>query len=133
MKLTRRRRVFALVTLVLGVVGLLAWAVVSGDERARSQALAREARARVHIGMEVREAEVLLGDAWHHAQCDPGTTRTTHLFLFGSRDLDETGVVILDATGPSEDQRVSFVGGDENYRLFLYDECSDLDLSITRK
>ncbi len=81
----------------------------------------------------MREAETLLGDFWHHALCDFSPTNRTHLFFYGSRKLDETGIVVLVTTGPADDQVVNFVTGEDNDRLFLYDDCSDLDLSVTKR
>lgn len=124
MKLTRARLFLALaaVAMVVGVADLwFAWDTGVDQELSRSWALADEARSRIHIGMPLSEAEALLGDAWHHAACDYGeydpTLGNWHLFLFGSRNLDKTGVVILRSMGPFDDQVVSFVGSTENYRL----------------
>ena len=83
--------------------------------------------------MPVEEAEVLLGGFWHHAQCVFSPTNRTHLYFFGSRNLEETGIVILVTRGPADDQVVNFVTGDDNDRLFLYDDCSDLDLSVMKR
>ena len=33
----------------------------------------------------------------------------THLFFFGSRNLDETGIVVFVTRGPADDQVVSFM------------------------
>lgn len=118
-------------------------------ERERSDTLAREALRRVQDRLHppmgdlpqrrpkqrigLREAETLLGDFWHHALCDFSPTNRTHLFFYGSRKLDETGIVVLVTTGPADDQVVNFVTGEDNDRLFLYDDCSDLDLSVTKR
>lgn len=72
MKLTRGRLLLALAAVVLMVAGWFAWPSIVDQEASRSRALAREARARVNIGMRLKEAEALLGDAWHHASCDYG-------------------------------------------------------------
>ena len=82
--------------------------------------------------MPVEEAEVLLGDFWHHAQCVFSPTNRTHLYFFGSRNLEETGIVVLVTRWPADDQIVSFLDIERNWRLFLYDDCTDLDLSVTK-
>lgn len=126
MKLTRARLFLALaaVAIVVGTADLWIASLTGAgvdQERVNSWALADEARARVQVGMTLQEAEALLSDAWHHAACDYGeydpTLGNWHLFFFGSRDLDKTGVVILRSMGPVDDQVVSFVGSVENYRL----------------
>ena len=156
----RRLRVLAHRVLVLGgivmlvvtVVGSVAWNIgnmVFEQTRERSAILAREAQGRVYdrlyppIGdlpqrrpkqrIGLAKAEALLGDFWHHAQCDFSPTTRTRLFFFGSRKLDETGIVILVTTGPANDQVVSLVVREDNERLFLYDGCTDLDLSVTKR
>ena len=118
--------------MVVGAVGLW-FAFTAGvefdPELSRSWALAREARARVQVGMTLQEAEALLSDAWHHAACeyrnfsyDPDIGQW-HIFLFGSRDLDKTGNVILRGVGPIDDQVVSFVGRTEGYLLLTRWDC----------
>lgn len=127
----RGRRVAVLV-LVLGFLVAAAFGVLPYQpERATSRRLADAAAVRVRQGMTLADAEQALGDAWHHAECDrPGYSE--HLFLFGSRDLDQTGVVYVRAEGPPTGQVVTQVSGLENHQLFLYDDCSPLDLSTTR-
>lgn len=121
----------------------------NSPEQERSAILAREAHKRVRdrlhppIGdlpqrrpkqrIGLAEAEALLGGFWHHAQCDFSPTNRTHLFFYGSRNLEETGIVILVTRGPADDQVVDFLTGEDNERLFLYDDCSDLDLSVTTR
>lgn len=120
----------------------------NSPEEERSVALARDAHRRVgdrlhppigdlpqrrpkqRIGLA--EAEALLGDFWHHAQCDFSPTTRTHLFFYGTRNLDETGVVVVVTRGPADDQVVDFLTSEDNERLFLYDGCTDLDLSVTK-
>ena len=107
--------------MVVGAVGLW-FAFTAGvefdPELSRSWALAREARARVQVGMTLQEAQALLGDAWHQFACDPW-----HIFLFGSRDLDKTGIVVLRITETADNQIVSAVGSMENYRLVPTKAC----------
>lgn len=106
-------------------------------EARQSHEMAEVARARVAVGMTRSEAVALLAaDAWHHGHCEyDGATRHYDLFLYGTHDLDGTGVVLLISVTrpPEEDVRVVFVGSHENERLFLLDDCSSLNLSRVRR
>lgn len=122
----------AVLVLVLGLLITIAFCVLPYQpERTASRRLADAAAVRVRQGMTLVDAEQALGGAWHHAECDrPGYSE--HIFLFGSHDLDQTGIVYLRTEGPPTSQVVTQVSGLENYQLFLYDDCSPLDLSTTK-
>ncbi|MAG35306.1 MAG: hypothetical protein CL878_03530 [Dehalococcoidia bacterium] len=131
-----RRRTALLAVLLVAVLGCVGWYGIKTVEVRYSRMLADTARARLHKGMPMQEAEVLLDDAWHHLHCpyqDVGSGPWSHyLFLYGSHDLHRTGIVVVRASGPPGEQVITSVASEENYNLHLYDECSDLDLSVTR-
>ena len=114
MKLRRRYRLHALVATLLLVASLVAC-----DSARHSDNLAEAARARVQVGMSAQEVENRLSDAWFHAKC----YTSIHLFFFGSRDLDKTGVVVVRFEGYPDQQTVRFVGRIANYRLVAAYSC----------
>ena len=121
------RRVMGIALAILAVV---AWYLLSNQERWRSEAVARTALARVTKGSPIKEAERLLDDAWHHARCPfSDETFTRHLFFYGSQDLRHTAAIFVTAVGPPGEQVVTGRGRVEHYQLRQFDWCTSLDLS----
>ena len=119
-----------IVGIVLVLLAVVAWDLLSDRERWRSEAVAKTALARIHKGMPMKEAERLLDDAWHHAQCRSSVSTTTdHLFLYGSQDLRHTAAISVTARGPPGEQVVTGRSRVEHYNLHRYDSCTSLDLS----
>lgn len=123
---------------ILGILGLILLIGVGGElsklnrrgvARHQSEELAQRARSQVSVGMSREEAiSVLQVDAWHHATCED-TNQYIDLFLYGSHDLRLTGIALTMSERESDGGLVTFIGAAENYRLFLYDRRSSLDLT----
>ena len=116
MQLNHRFRVYAQVATLLAMVSLVAC-----EARWYSSHLADGASERVQVGMSLREVEHLLDDAWLHMEC-----RSSHLFFYGSRDIDKTAAVVVVIEGPPDQQTVKFVGQATNYqsnRLVVVYRC----------
>ena len=88
-------------------------------------------RAKLPLGMPIEEAVALLDEAWHHAACPYNRYGrfTTHLFLFGSRDLKRVTVVWVEARGPRDSQVVAGMGTVDDSMRGAYDHCIKLDRS----
>jgi uncharacterized membrane protein len=97
-------------------------------EARRSNSLADRAATRVHVGMDFDQALPLLSDAWHHTACAREYPQL-HLFFFGSTDLSRSGVLMLTVDRLDGRETITAINGVEHYQLFLYQRCSDLDLS----
>jgi hypothetical protein len=122
-----------LLPLLLGLLCLLeAPATWRELERANSQHLADEARAKVYVGMPLSEAERALQGDWHHFDCPVTSQSSLYFYFFGSTDLSRTGIVLLGATGPIDRRTVALVTEAANEILYQFDGCSPLDLSVTR-
>lgn len=127
---SRRRLTVAVVAVVVAVaVGYCGFGLV---ETWRSHAEAAEARERVRVGMPLPDAEQALAGAWYHVACAPAQGVAQHLFLFGTRDVERAGVVYLRTDQRSGAEVVTLVGSEENNRLFLYQHCTDLDISAAK-
>lgn len=140
----RRSKMKRILWIVIAALGILVLGVTlfgynynrEGAEMRRSEELAIAARARVAPGVTRDEAVSLLSaDAWHHAHCEALNDEHVDIFLYGSHDLNLTGVVFIQSSPYTKggEARVTFVGREENYRLILYDDCSSLDLSRVRR
>jgi hypothetical protein len=98
-------------------------------EALRSSELAFVARDRLREGMPLDQAEQVLVGAWHHAVCADGRA---HIFLFGSRDLEASGIVLLRTAPRGGQEVVDGVFFVEHELLDRYDDCSALNLSAAR-
>lgn len=99
-------------------------------EHYQSQQIAESLVKQVSLGMPRSMAIVLLEDAaWHHAICEYSEHYIEDLFLYGNHNLSLTGNILLKSEFKDNEMIITFIGVEENYRLFLYDHCSPLDLT----
>lgn len=83
------------------------------------------AQSRVHVGDERNDAIQALSDAWFRAECrSPNSTVIRDLFFYGPHNLDDVKIVLIVSEEVSDTIQVVFVGGEENYMLHLYDDCT---------
>jgi hypothetical protein len=101
-------------------------------DRTASLRLAEHARARIQVGMPLREAEAALDDSWHHFDCPVTARSSLYFYFYGSHDLERTGIVLLGATGEPDRRIVALVQPLENRLLYQFNGCTPLDLSVTR-
>lgn len=123
---------FSIIALTLFSVGLYVASLPQSEfSKAIDQAIA--ARIRLHEGMSRAEAEQALSDAWHHDVCgDRGYFH--HLFFYGDADtIDQSTLIYLRTETKEGQEMVSYIGGVDNYRLFLWEDCSTLDLSKVKR
>ena len=89
------------------------------------------ARAEIPIGMPIKEAVASLDGVWHHAECPYNGVdeSTTHLLLFGSRDIGRAAMIWVEAIGPRDAQVVAGMGIVDDSMRGVYDHCIKLDRS----
>jgi len=112
------------------IVGAFYLTVERAAEHYQSQQIAESLLKQVSLGMPRSMAIALLEDAaWHHATCEYSEHYIEDLFLYGNHNLSLTGSILLKSELTDNELIVTFIGVEENYRLFLYDHCSSLNLA----
>lgn len=114
---------FVLTVLIICLAGAIYRYGFRAIEGRQSSSQADSARSRVTVNMLRTEAiGRLQADAWQHKECIYAS-RYDDLFFYGSHDLELAGIVLIRSDIRSGEARIGFVGSEENYRLFLYDQC----------
>lgn len=81
------------------------------------------ARTRIKIGDSRQTALTAFTDAWYHGDCTFSDGSGYDLFLYGAKDVETVQVVVIRSSIEQGTAKVTYIGSDENYRLFLYKRC----------
>ncbi len=125
------RRVSLISAIVLGLILVLAIFCVIVLYSARNNILSgtsippivATAEARVKIGDSREAALTAFADAWFHGDCTNSDGSGYDLFLYGPNNIQTVQVVVIRSSIEQGTARVTFIGTDENDRLFLYKRC----------
>ncbi|GEM_PF-4293751 len=82
----------------------------------------KQVREKVHQGDSRQDVLVKLDDAWAHSSCKgDGDLITTDLFFYGPKKRKSATIIIVTYRVEKSKKIVDFVGGEENYRIHLYE------------